>query len=321
MVRNLKFEDYTIAWICALNIELSAARFMLDEEHDVNFPLIAGDDNNYIGGQINGHNVVIAGMPKNNTGPVFAATLAAQMRKSFPNLLFGLMAGVGAGCPGKDSEPDIRLGDVVIGTPSNDEATLGVVRYDLGREYDKRFKMYGTPLANTGWLLRNTFQEISTELPGSRNSFIQFLRVDNEQQDALQALFSTPKDDDNLYESQISGDLTDSKFVLRTQRKMRDPADHYGPITSSSKVIRNPFLRDKFRDEPGNFCFEMEAAGILDIIKVGVIRGICDYGDGFKNKTWQAYAAATAAAYAKKVLYSIGADEKKNPQLNKNEGQ
>jgi TolA-binding protein len=36
-----------------------------------------------------------------------------------------------------------------------------------------------------------------------------------------------------------------------------------------------------------------------------VIRGICDYADSHKNDRWQTYAAATAAAYAKELLYSI----------------
>jgi hypothetical protein len=36
-----------------------------------------------------------------------------------------------------------------------------------------------------------------------------------------------------------------------------------------------------------------------------VIRGICDYADSHKNKTWQPYAAGTAAAYAKELLSVI----------------
>jgi hypothetical protein len=36
-----------------------------------------------------------------------------------------------------------------------------------------------------------------------------------------------------------------------------------------------------------------------------VIRGICDYADSHKNKAWQPYAAATAAAYAKELLYIV----------------
>lgn len=49
----------------------------------------------------------------------------------------------------------------------------------------------------------------------------------------------------------------------------------------------------------------MEAAGTMNRIPVSVIRGVCDYGDGHKNKDWQPYAAAMAAAYAKAVLYEI----------------
>lgn len=49
----------------------------------------------------------------------------------------------------------------------------------------------------------------------------------------------------------------------------------------------------------------MEAAGIINRIPVGVIRGAGDYGDEHKNKQWQPYAAAMAAAYAKAVLSQI----------------
>jgi hypothetical protein len=36
-----------------------------------------------------------------------------------------------------------------------------------------------------------------------------------------------------------------------------------------------------------------------------VVRGIYDYSDSHKNKKWQHYAAATAAAYAKELLSEI----------------
>jgi hypothetical protein len=44
-------------------------------------------------------------------------------------------------------------------------------------------------------------------------------------------------------------------------------------------------------------CFETEAAGLMN--------SICDYVDSHKNKWWQAYAAGTAAGYAKEVLLVI----------------
>jgi hypothetical protein len=45
--------------------------------------------------------------------------------------------------------------------------------------------------------------------------------------------------------------------------------------------------------------------GLMDSFPCLVIRGICDYADSHKNKIWQPYAAATAAAYAKELLLVI----------------
>jgi hypothetical protein len=59
----------------------------------------------------------------------------------------------------------------------------------------------------------------------------------------------------------------------------------------------------------GVLCFEMEAAGLMDRFPCLVIRGICDYADSHKNKTWQPYAAAAASAYAKELLSTISAAE------------
>jgi hypothetical protein len=51
----------------------------------------------------------------------------------------------------------------------------------------------------------------------------------------------------------------------------------------------------------------MEAAGIMDIIPCLAVRGICDYSDSHKNKEWQRYAAATAAAYTRVLLVGMPA--------------
>lgn len=53
---------------------------------------------------------------------------------------------------------------------------------------------------------------------------------------------------------------------------------------------------------------EMEAAGRVDELYC-VIRGICDYADLHKNKRWQPYTTATAAAYAEELLSVIMAPE------------
>jgi nucleoside phosphorylase len=56
--------------------------------------------------------------------------------------------------------------------------------------------------------------------------------------------------------------------------------------------------------------------GLMDSFPCLVIRGICDYADSHKNKRWQPYAAATAAAYAKELLHVIpGQQVEKMPQI------
>lgn len=47
----------------------------------------------------------------------------------------------------------------------------------------------------------------------------------------------------------------------------------------------------------------------MDVIPCLVIRGICDYADSHKNKRWQDYAAAIAAAYAKELLSVVHANQ------------
>ncbi|XWW92835.1 hypothetical protein V2A60_000762 [Cordyceps javanica] len=79
--------------------------------------------------------VVIATLPAGQeyeTGS--AAALASQVKKTFPNIWFGLLVGVAAGLPKLTGSPprDIRLGDVLVALPEGDSA--GLIAYNLGRE-------------------------------------------------------------------------------------------------------------------------------------------------------------------------------------------
>ncbi|OAR01858.1 hypothetical protein LLEC1_01794 [Akanthomyces lecanii] len=80
----------------------------------------------------------------------------------------------------------------------------------------------------------------------------------------------------------------------------------YGSIGSGDKLSKNARVRNELRDKYNIIGLEMEAAGTMNRIPVGVIRGVCDYGDERKNKQWQPYAAAMAAAFAKAVLLELG---------------
>ena len=61
---------------------------------------------------------------------------------------------------------------------------------------------------------------------------------------------------------------------------------------------------ERLRKELAVLCFEKEAAGLMGNFPYLVIRGICGYADTHKSKRWHAYAAATAAAYAKSFCMS-----------------
>ena len=91
----------------------------------------------------------------------------------------------------------------------------------------------------------------------------------------------------------------------REPRLSEDPLIHYGLIASGDQVMRHGATRERLRKELNVLCFEMEAAGLMDDFPCLVVRGICDYADSHKNKRWQGFAAATAAAYAKELLSVI----------------
>src|SRR5437762_406516 len=134
---TLSYEDYKVGWICALPLEMTAAIAMLDEHHT---PLqrAPGDDNNYVLGRVGEHNVAIASLPVGERGTNSAAQVAAQMLRTFLSITIGLMVGIGSGVP---SSKDIRLGDIVVSKPSNQNG--GVFQYDLGKRLPNRFKNFG----------------------------------------------------------------------------------------------------------------------------------------------------------------------------------
>ena len=98
-------------------------------------------------------------------------------------------------------------------------------------------------------------------------------------------------------------------LVSRPTRDETIPEIHYGTIASGNQVMRHGKTRERLRRESDILCFEMEAAGLMNNFPCLVIRGICDYADSHKNKRWQEYAALTAAAYAKELLYVMPDDQ------------
>lgn len=307
----LTHDDYTVACICPMGVELAAIEAMLDKIHP-SLPS-ARDSNSYTLGQMGVHNVVIAVMPEIGTNK--AANVATQLLNEFKSIRFGLLVGIGGGIPVED-EHDIRLGDVVVSKPT---ATFGgVVQFDQGKvRPDERFERTGM-LNKPPAVLAANVQKLQAQHMRMGNQISTYLSNILETYPAMKETkyFYQGAEHDLLFEATYdhqSGSncrsCDRSKIVDREPREKTSPTIHYGTIGSANQVIKDALTREKLREDLGIICVEMEAAGLMDEFPCLVICGICDYADSHKNKRWQPYAAATAAAYAKELLSIIPAQE------------
>ncbi|KZM25280.1 uncharacterized protein EKO05_0001793 [Ascochyta rabiei] len=322
MAKNQRF---TIAWISPLPLEREAARLVLDEEYPQEEIHHRGVY--YLGGRIGQHEVVIGLQHK--IGLNGAANIAARMSAGFPNIKHFVLVGIAGGVPrygvaGNASE--MVLGDVVVSSPRGNSG--GVAQYDKGawkgeREGRLIFRGYtngipGDLLAAVnnyraeGWSQTN-IPEILGQMRGKLDEKRQHQYDDpGPIRDVLYK--------DN-YEHQgteyddckqcCDADHSDSRSD-RGQSAVRmvdEPFVHYGNIASSSQLQISAKERNRIQLEHEVICFEMEAAGVMEEHPCLVVRGICDYADSHKNKGWQNYAAATAAACAKGLLLKIPAVE------------
>ena len=308
---RLTREHYTAGWISALPKEQAACR--LDEYHEA----LPGQkyETTYVLGRLSQHNVVLACLPA--TGTNAAAQCAAKLQASFPNLRFLFMVGIGGGVP---TRHDIRLGDVVVSMPTK--------RYPSICQYDFGTKTQGEPLhilpcqgrppdllvtAVTALQTKYMHMESRNALGRALSQYIEHLATTCPDMSASQKPGL-----DELYEPTYvhrDSDLScedcecdEDRQVARPSRG-RDihPRVHQGIIASGNAVMRDALERDRLAHEMDVLCFEMEGGGLTADSSLGclVVRGICDYCDTHKNKGWQEYAAAVAAAYARQLLTVI----------------
>ncbi|KAF5572617.1 ankyrin repeat [Fusarium pseudoanthophilum] len=296
---------------------------MLDEIHP-DLPQPADDCNAYTLGSIGLHNIIIACLPKGMIGLSPAATVAANIVRTFPFIKFSMMVGIGGGIP-----PKVRLGDVVIGTPSG--LYPGVVQWNKGKmNAGGVFERTGS-LDNPPRALLSAISKLETkhELRGSRmpeyleelkrkwpNLVPKYMRSDALKDILFRADYThnsveeglrhddddDDDDDDGNIDREPSCDLCDQSQIIPT--RPREPRVHFGLIASGDQVIKDGIFRDQLKSGFNGhlLCVETEAAGLMHTFPCVVIRGICDYADSHKNKSWQEHAAAMAAALAKELL-------------------
>jgi nucleoside phosphorylase len=254
-----------------------------------------------------------------------AAILAEKMRAGFPNIKYFLLIGIAGGVPRygpASAGSEMVLGDVVVSSPRGNHG--GVVQYNRGAWEGKghlnfRGHTNGVPgdliaavndFRAEGWSKTN----ISEVLKQMR------LKLDEKRQ----GQYDDPGPiRDRLFKDNYEHkgtefddckDCCDADYTTsRSQRgesayrSLDEPAVHFGNIASSNQLQISATERNRIQKVHDVVCFEMEAAGVMQEYPCVVVRGICDYADSHKNKGWQNYAAATAAACAKGLLSKIPA--------------
>ncbi|KAF7122251.1 hypothetical protein CNMCM5793_000208 [Aspergillus hiratsukae] len=306
-------DDYNIGWICALPLEMAAAKLVLDNIH----PTLSQppqDHNTYVLGDINGHNVVVACLPSGVYGTTAAAVVGSQMLSTYHRVRFGLLVGIGGGVP--SASVDIRLGDVVVSNPTG--VLPGVVQYDFGKTMEsgriERIGSLNLPHPALLTALSDVRSDHMMTSPKFWKYVSEILRSREQDDDEEPSIFQYPgQEHDVLFRANYRHLDSEpdcwscdwSQAIGRRQRLSKSPKVHYGLIAFGNQVMKDGCTRDSLARELGIICFEMEAAGLMNHFPCLVIRGICDYADSHKNKNWQGYAALTAAAYAKELLSAI----------------
>jgi nucleoside phosphorylase len=325
--------EFEIAIICALSTEASAVEAAFDEIWDDDkYGKSTTDVNAYTTGSICNHYVVLAYMP--GMGKKNAASVAAQFRSSFPGIKLALLVGVCGGVPvGADGE-EIILGDVVISD--------GVVEYDFGRRFPgSQFVRRDTPMDNLSppraeiramlaklrtqrnknllhEKLAKNMDELCRKL-GPRGIKYPGSKLDQLFHPTYQHQHHRPDDCKICTGGTICGTARrmscqqlgcDPACLVPRQRlsiaenvtSASSPKIHFGRMASGDTVMKSGEDRDTIAKEEEVIAFEMESAGIWDIFPCLVIKGVCDYADSHKNKTWQPYAAAAGAACMRALL-------------------
>ncbi|KAJ2894497.1 uncharacterized protein MKZ38_007499 [Zalerion maritima] len=335
--------DFEIAIFCALTLELIAAKAALDHCWDSNPDSDLQDDtlnahyvgrapadiNSYTTGRIGRHNVVLVAMP--HYGKISATAVATNCKHSFPKVKLALVVGICGGVPTtSNAGRPIALGDVVL---SN-----GVIQYDLGRQYEGTFKRntdLNLPPASDE--VKSLLANLQSDIPGLESKVSKSLRF-VERKLGSSATYPGVENDylydpsyphkhhhlsscptgvcasapasscDDAAKATCQSLKCDKQHLLPRTRSSPHACVHMGVYASGDTVVKSSQYRDKLASESeGIIAFEMEAPGIW--ARFGgnclVVKSVCDYADSHKNKLWQGYSAATAAACTRSLVLGL----------------
>jgi nucleoside phosphorylase len=339
--RPSRRQDFQIAIICALSLEFDAVSLLFDEfwdEDGEQYGRAAGDTNTYTTGRIGKYDVVMVLLP--NMGKAAAAGAASSFRSSYSSLKLAFLVGICGGVPNIGGD-EALLGDVVIsksviqhdfgrqypdrfvpkdtledspGRPNKDiRSLIASLETELGRERvqhkaagylkdlqstavrKRRRRNYGYPGPANDQLFSAKYRHMHRDP--------QTCRVCGGETEGVCEIAAK----ENCVElgCEVNQLVPRKRLVVDPSSEAQEayfPEIFIGRIASGDTVLKSGEHRDRVAAQNDVIAFEMEGAGAWDEVPCVIIKGICDYADSHKNKAWQPFAAATAAAVMKAVL-------------------
>ncbi|OAA72509.1 Nucleoside phosphorylase [Cordyceps fumosorosea ARSEF 2679] len=315
-MQDLDPKIYTVLWICPLKVEADAAYAALDNQHRGRWAQSDSNGKHYAptAGDMCGHNVIIMTIPPGTLyGTTTATSIATEVRMSFPSIRIGLLVGIAAGLPNFSCNPpiDIRLGDVLVALSFDEKPP--VVAYDLGKETgnaELELLRHGQALHLSESVLRSMFGNIwrSDAKTNGSASLMYYYNSIKDKAVSPGCSWEYPGCHEDIY-----FDVDEDGIEHEVTRDSRPDAMRsqvwYGSLGSGNRVMKDRRKSNQLRDRHNLIGLEMEAAGILNDFRVGVIRGVSDYADKHKKATFRPYAAIMAAAYAKLVMAFLTPDK------------
>ncbi|CCT72539.1 uncharacterized protein FFUJ_12417 [Fusarium fujikuroi IMI 58289] len=226
-----------------------------------------------------------------------AATIASNCKKSFPSIKLALIVGIYSVIPFKPNKDEIydfrwqlpghfarkdTLLDL-LGRP-NQEIQGVLAKLQSCRNHQK----LSAKIAEYLNILRQEL-ELSAEYPGIKKDIL------------FDAFYRHTVDQKSCKQLKCNGKLV-LRHRLKTAKIYPAPAIHFSLMASGNSVIKSGEDCNRIAVQKGVIKFKMEGARVWDSFPCIIIKGACNYTDSHKDKGWQRYTAATAAAYVKAFL-------------------
>ncbi|KIW13058.1 hypothetical protein PV08_08245 [Exophiala spinifera] len=338
--------EFSVAIFCALPPEADSIIAAFDVEWTGRIEKADGDTNSYSCGRIADHNCVVAHL--SGVGKSNATLVAAGASATFKDIQYAFVVGICGGMPFDEKGKEILLGDVII-SRALVQYDLGK-QYPQGFKRKQEIEdVLPRPSHEVRALLakletlrgrqvieQNTLEHlkaIQEQLPSAScpdpETDVLFDPSYFHQHRHVKGLSRCPFCQSKPQQFCQEASTTECeelgcKFTNATRRRAlqpyhdgstesssRNPRIHIGRIGSADTVLKSGQFRNQLAKDEKLIGFEMEGVGIWDVFQNSlIVKAVCDYADSHKDKVWQDYAAASAAACLKSLLAELNPPRK-----------